>query len=430
MKTTIWIKLLLFIFLFSCSKVGDSGGRTNNGNGNEPTPTDSLVGKVLPDWEEGYLDIHAINTGRGECTFFIFPDGTTMMVDASSSLISPTHEYPPPPRKPNDKISSGKAISNYIKHFLPDDNQKLNYIVISHFHPDHMGGESSSMPPGPDGSFTMNGVTEIGVEIPFDVIIDRGHPDYDYPKDMKSTALIANYLKFIDWAKSAYNASAEQFKVGSDDQIALKESPSKYDNFKVRNIAVNGKVWTGSGTEWTSEFPTDLGELNAANPNENIFSDVFELSYGAFDYFSGGDIQYNGRSQYPWKDIEAPISKVVSKVEVMKANHHGTSNANSTALLAKLRPDVVVAQPWRDVQPNPATVERFFEANSACKIFLTNLDPANRQRLGSNAAKLMSTHGHIVVRVAPGGSTYKVYVLDDTNEKYEVKGVFGPYESK
>ena len=43
---------------------------------------DVEVGKALPAWEEGVLDIHAINTARGECTYIILPDGTTMVVDA------------------------------------------------------------------------------------------------------------------------------------------------------------------------------------------------------------------------------------------------------------------------------------------------------------------------------------------------------------
>ena len=36
---------------------------------------------VLAPWREGYLDIHQISTGRGNATFMILPDGTTMMVD-------------------------------------------------------------------------------------------------------------------------------------------------------------------------------------------------------------------------------------------------------------------------------------------------------------------------------------------------------------
>ena len=37
-----------------------------------------VAGTPLPPWQEGCLDIHAINSGRGECTFFILPDGTTL----------------------------------------------------------------------------------------------------------------------------------------------------------------------------------------------------------------------------------------------------------------------------------------------------------------------------------------------------------------
>lgn len=114
----------------------------------------------------------------------------------------------------------------------------------------------------------------------------------------------------------------------------------------------------------------------------------------------------------------------------MKASHHGTSNTNSVALLSKLKPEVVLCHVWRDVHPNPETIDRFFAANNSAKIFLTNLDPTNRQKLGVNVAKLRSTNGHIVVRVAPGGATYTIYVLDDTNEKYQIKSIFGPFTSK
>jgi hypothetical protein len=43
----------------------------------------------LPPWEEGMLDIHHINTGRGDAAFFIFPDATTLLLDAGD--MSETH---------------------------------------------------------------------------------------------------------------------------------------------------------------------------------------------------------------------------------------------------------------------------------------------------------------------------------------------------
>ena len=40
------------------------------------------VDTTLPSWSEGCLDIHFINSARGECCFYILPDGTTLLVDA------------------------------------------------------------------------------------------------------------------------------------------------------------------------------------------------------------------------------------------------------------------------------------------------------------------------------------------------------------
>jgi len=45
------------------------------------------VGDTLPSWSEGYLDIHHINTGKGEAAFFMLPDGTTMLVDAGATAL-------------------------------------------------------------------------------------------------------------------------------------------------------------------------------------------------------------------------------------------------------------------------------------------------------------------------------------------------------
>lgn len=38
----------------------------------QPAPE---VGRPLPPWSEGELDIHYINTGRGEASLLILPDG-------------------------------------------------------------------------------------------------------------------------------------------------------------------------------------------------------------------------------------------------------------------------------------------------------------------------------------------------------------------
>lgn len=436
MKQIKWMNfsfLLLLVFLSCSSKnsVANVGKDPGNGGGDDGNTQDTVIGKVMPAWQEGYLDIDAINTGRGESMFYILPDGTTMLVDAAGSLIAANHSIPPPPQKPNASTTPGQTIVNFVNHFLPENNKKLNYMLLSHFHPDHMGGYSKSLPKAPAGDFRMAGITEVGAKIPFDKIVDRGYPDYNYPNDLIADEVqMPNYVKFVEWATSTKKAKAEQFKVGSNTQFVLANNPSKYGQFEIRNIVGSGRVWSGSGSGSINTFPEDLDELRAAKPNENIFSDGFQLTYGKFNYFSAGDMQYNGRSTNSWKDIETPVSKVLNAVDVLKADHHGTSNTNGEAYATKLRPQVLICNVWREVQPNPETIARFFSINDTCKIFLTNLSATNKQRLGEYAPKLKSFGGHIVVRVFPGGDKYSIYVLDDSNESYIVKQVYGPYNSQ
>lgn len=421
----------LFIIAALCALVlgcsSGSGSGEDPGTGPVVEPADKpQVGKTLPDWSEGYLDIHAVNTGRGECTLLILPDGTTMLVDAAGSTISDDDAIPPPPLKPNASADPGQTVSNYVSHFIASASGKLDYLLVSHWHADHIGGPpTEAMPLHPAGGFRICGVTKVGSDIRVDKTVDRG---FTFPRNILAVySGVANYKKFVDWNKSANSSEHEEFRVGVTDQFTLRKDASKYPTFSIRNLACNGVVWTGSGTNTKNTFPS-AGEVVAAGANENIFSNAFHLKYGPFDYFTGGDLQYSGRSTHSWFDIEAPVAAVMSQVEVMKASHHGTSNCNSAEMLGKLKPQTVLIHVWRDVQPNAATIARMFAANASCQIFTTNMTENNKGVLGSSVvSKFKSTGGHIVVRVSPGGQRYYVYVLDDTNESYKVKQIYGPY---
>jgi hypothetical protein len=249
---------------------------------------------------------------------------------------------------------------------------------------------------------------------------------------MSDNNAMSNYKKFIAWSKTSYGATAEQFEAGRDDQIVLKQKAAAYPNFIIRNLAVNGKVWTGSGTNVKNTFP-ELAEwlaLGSNGPAENICSTAFRLSYGKFKYFAGGDFQYNGKSTYAWKDIETPVAQVTGEVDVMKANHHGTSNTNGEVFLQKLSPRTILIHPWRDVQPNLDTIKRMLALPGSPQVFASNMTEANKGRLGATISEFKSTQGHMVVRVKPGGDSYSVYTLEDSNQEYKVNKIFGPFGSK
>ena len=62
--------------------------------------------------------------------------------------------------------------------------------------------------------------------------------------------------------------------------------------------------------------------------------------------------------------------------------------------------------------------------------FATNMIEANQLVIGPLLDRLASSQGHIVIRVAPGGATYQVFILDDATETYQVRKLIGPFTSE
>jgi len=69
------------------------------------------AGGPLPAWTEGTLDIHHISTGSGNSAFFVFPDGTTLLVDAGA-LGRRTERHVAP--RPDDSRGVGEWIARFI----------------------------------------------------------------------------------------------------------------------------------------------------------------------------------------------------------------------------------------------------------------------------------------------------------------------------
>lgn len=242
------------------------------------------VGDAYPDWSAGYLDIHHISTGRGECMFAILPDGTTMMMDAGETGTDKRNF------KPDGSRSAGEWIARYVRRMMrPLPEARIDYLLLTHFHDDHMGSVALSERTSDQGDYRLTGITEVGDRVPFGTIIDRNWPDYDYPEPMGEQPDIRNYRRFVDW-HVAHGATAERFQVGSNTQFRLRHDPSRYPTFEVRNIAANGEVWTGVHHTTRHHFPP-IDQLTPAEyPEENALSTAMRLSYGKFDYFNGADL--------------------------------------------------------------------------------------------------------------------------------------------
>lgn len=161
-----------------------------------------------------------------------------------------------------------------------------------------------------------------------------------------------------------------------------------------------------------------------------------KVSYGNFDFFAGGDLQYNGRSSHAWKDAELPCAKVVGQVELLKANHHGVTNTNQVDALKALNPQTIVVNSWVDCHPRTDILNSMETTLPACDMFITNFWQGDRPSgvddrvTAEEAARVKGYDGHIVVRVTDGGNKYRVVTITDSDGAMTVKTISGPYTSR
>ena len=368
------------------------------------------VGDRLPVWTPGTLDIHHINTGKGNAALLVLPDGTSLLVDAGDGGHRPPRGTPP---RPDASRPTGEWIARYARAMgVP----ALDYGYVTHFHDDH-----------------MDAMVDVAERLPIRTLLDRGWPDYAYPSADHPEFHRPAFLRYRKTLEAG-RVRGERLAPGRDDQIVLVREPARYPTFVVRNVAANGDVWTGVGRETRRQVPPLEALARADWPTENMSSLAIRVSYGAFDYFTGGDMPGLPRPGYPaWHDVETPVAQAVGPVDVAVLNHHGNRDSTNAFLVGALRPRVWIVPVWSSDHPGHDVLDRMYSTRlypGPRDVFATNMIEANRIVIGPLLDRLAGAQGHVVVRVAPGGASYQVIVLQDDSESYAVKSVHGPYEAR
>ena len=105
----------------------------------------------------------------------------------------------------------------------------------------------------------------------------------------------------------------------------------------------------------------------------------------------------------------------------------------SEPMLQWLKSTVLVVPSWAPSHPAPDVLKRIMNSRfppSPRYAFATDLRDAARIVIGQRATQLAGPSGHIVVRVDPGGDRYRVFVLDNRDERDVVVGAKGPFTSR
>jgi beta-lactamase superfamily II metal-dependent hydrolase len=389
---------------------------------------EDVVGAPITPWRPGMLDIHQISTGRGNAGLYILPDGTTLLVDAGE-LPGPSPKHTP--ARPDETRRASEWVVRYVRHALQHDRRPaLDYVLLTHFHQDHMGEVAKDMPVSPHG-YTLTGVTRVLEDLKVGKLLDRGWPDYGNATHPESP-FMKNYLACVKWQAEHNGLQVERFVPGRNDQVVLCRQSQKYPQFEFRNVAASGEIWAGQGTATEHRMPSLETIPRNQWPDENVLSIAFRLSYGKFKFFNGGDLPGIRPNGPAWYDMETPVAKVVGPVDAAILDHHGYLDSMNESLVATLSARVWTISVWDAHHPTPSVWERLQSERlypGARDIFATDVHPDARTAI-KDIDRMASGHGHIVLRVAPGGDEYCVTIVDDTTESHSVTKVCGPYRSR
>ena len=379
---------------------------------------------VYPRWQPGELDIHFIQTGVGEQTFFIFPDGTTMLLDCGDGYNPNYLKFIP--RRPSADRLGGEWVSRNVQRLMngqaarsPSGRRTIDYFVLSHWHGDHCGSPSLRTKTLPDGR-KVCGITLFAEDFNIRHYFDHQWPragDYAYGLDKYAMEMVREWIPFM---QKRCGMEPHTFKVGALNQIALLNDAKGHfaKSFSIRNICSNAVYWDGAdGTiNYAPEYIRLHPKMNGGI-YENSLSNGIRIHYGPFRAFFGGDIDDPA--------YEALVGKVVGPVDVCKTNHHACPSSMGAAFCASVRAKAYMTSVW---SPNQITSKNLVNMAShelypGERIILYGHMPKEKREHYADRAfmkDVVPVQGHSVFKVAPGGKTFEAFVLTNEDESMRI----------
>ena len=232
------------------------------------------------------LTAYFIDVEGGQATLFVTPAGQSVLIDTG---------FP--------GASTGDRDANRIVAAAREAGVKqIDYLIITHYHGDHVGG-----------------VPALVAHIPVKNFVDHGEI---VEKTDAAQKLYADYLKEVAKGSHLVVKPGDKLPIEGLDWVIVAAAGKVLD----KPLAGAGKA----NPICSQVKPQD------ADPTENAQSTGSFVTFGKFRLADLGDLTWNKEM-----DLMCPNAKI-GQVDVYVVNHHGMAISNSPSLVHALHPKVAI----------------------------------------------------------------------------------------
>lgn len=232
------------------------------------------------------LKIYFIDVEGGQCTLIVTPKGESVLVDTGW---------------PGNNSRDAERIAKQAK---KAGIKQIDWLVITHFHTDHVGGITTLM-------------------------------------DKMKVINLVSHGENTETGKGAEQLSKQYNEAKAmSHEVIVKAG----DKLPVAGVDIEFLTARGGVIPKASSLARDAKDnqlcANASkkneDPTENARSVGFLLKYGEFRFLDLGDLTWNKESE-----LACPLNKV-GKVDLYLSTHHGMWSSNNPALTHALEPKAIV----------------------------------------------------------------------------------------
>lgn len=236
-----------------------------------------------PPSQANNLHVSFIDVEGGQATLFVTPGGKSLLVDTGW------------PRQ------NGRDADRIVAEAHRAGLKRLDYVLITHYHTDHVGG-----------------VPQLAARIPVDTFIDHGPL-----REMDHGVTEQGYAAYLE---TLATTKAHRLTLKPGDHLAM-------DGLELTTVAAAGQVIAaalpGAGQPNTActTSPLHSPDTADAEQEENVSSLGFVLTWGETRILDLGDLTWDKE-----RELMCPLNKL-GKIDLLIVSHHGWDHSSSPALV-------------------------------------------------------------------------------------------------